>query len=248
MYDCHIIITILPKSLKYNLPPSFMSRDANLSSSFKDFPPLERKWKTIQTKHSVHVQDSVTILFEWHKAFIGWEAIALKQTLIWLATVALILALIGQCNSAHHAIEVSTKHAIMWAAILFFQFWPKTLWRSCTCVLILKKSLNYPKFCYSYHLFLTELSVIQLCHLSDYRPKLDLNSVLLPLSDVLHDNSAKTWPHVLLFRVKNGSWWNFATDRWNKRNNNLLLLWYHKPTIVLVKLLLNTIVLVVKSP
>ena len=43
MYDCHIIITILPKSLKYNLPPSFMSNDANLSSSFKDFPPLERK-------------------------------------------------------------------------------------------------------------------------------------------------------------------------------------------------------------
>ena len=43
MYDCHVIITILPKSLKYSLPPSFMSNDANLSSSFKDFPPLERK-------------------------------------------------------------------------------------------------------------------------------------------------------------------------------------------------------------
>ena len=45
MYDCHVKIRILPKSLKYNhyLPPSFMSNDANLSSSFKDFPPLERK-------------------------------------------------------------------------------------------------------------------------------------------------------------------------------------------------------------
>ena len=52
MYDCHIkIIRILPKSLKYNLPPSFMSNAANLSSSFKDFPPLERKEKIIQTKH-----------------------------------------------------------------------------------------------------------------------------------------------------------------------------------------------------
>lgn len=59
MYDCHIIITILPKSLKYNLPPSFMSNDANLSSSFKDFPPLEKKKKIIQTKHSAHVQDSI---------------------------------------------------------------------------------------------------------------------------------------------------------------------------------------------
>ena len=43
MYDCRVKIRILPKSLKYNLPPSFMSNDANLSSSFKDFPPLERK-------------------------------------------------------------------------------------------------------------------------------------------------------------------------------------------------------------
>ena len=38
-----IKIRILPKSLKYNLPPSFMSDDDNVSSSFKDFPPSERK-------------------------------------------------------------------------------------------------------------------------------------------------------------------------------------------------------------
>ena len=68
-----------------------------------------------------------------------------------------------------------------------------------------KKSFNYPKFCYIYHLFLTELSVVQLCHLFDYTPKLDLNSVLLPLSDILYDNSAKTWPQILLLSVKNGS-------------------------------------------
>ena len=43
MYDCHIKIRILPKSLKYNLPPSFMSDDDKVSSSFKDFPPSERK-------------------------------------------------------------------------------------------------------------------------------------------------------------------------------------------------------------
>ena len=43
MYDYHMKRRILPKSLKYNLPPSFKSNDANLSSSFKDFPPLERK-------------------------------------------------------------------------------------------------------------------------------------------------------------------------------------------------------------
>ena len=69
MYDCHIIITILPKSLKYNLPPSFMSNADNLSSSFKDFPPLERKmknntnktliqymYKTVQQYHSSHTR------------------------------------------------------------------------------------------------------------------------------------------------------------------------------------------------
>ena len=37
------IESYLAKSFKYNLPPSFTLNDSSLSSSFKDFSPLERK-------------------------------------------------------------------------------------------------------------------------------------------------------------------------------------------------------------
>lgn len=61
-YGQVLLLKTLPKSLKYNLPPSLTSKVCNLSSSFKDFPPYEIK--------KVHMNKKVKVIMD--RVYYDW--------------------------------------------------------------------------------------------------------------------------------------------------------------------------------